>query len=301
MFSAPFLATLLHRVRAVVRRAVRPGAERARAVPAEAADRPVSPELRGRARAWMRAKLRALSALMRRIEAGARLDQPARALRGARAQAAPCVPADAVAGERLPRGRGWMCAFGPNVGRDGAAFADWLAEPWMRAKVAAAPEHMARAIWPILHATGTARPEWFPTRAEKPLSTSGGTPGWSADIAGSARVAGATEGFCDNTVPDFNSGFVLWSGQGSGGCTPPPTPPTRGGGNGTFARRNGGSRRLGAHDRRSCNWLSLAFPSVQMLPERAASQKPSFANLRRSWANGYLCPFRYVSLTKILL
>jgi hypothetical protein len=156
MFSAPFLSTLLHRVKAVVRRVARPGTERARPV---AADRPVSPVLCGLAQGWMRTRLRALSALMRRIEAGERLDKPARAPSAARG---PTAPAEVVPDERLPRGFGWMCAFGADVRQDGQAFAEWLGEPWMRAVVLAAPESMARAIRPILHATGTARPEWFP-------------------------------------------------------------------------------------------------------------------------------------------
>lgn len=64
--------------------------------------------------------------------------------------------------QQLQRGFGWMCAFGPYVRADGAAFAAWLGEPIMKATVLAAPEQMAHVIGPILNATGAARPEWFP-------------------------------------------------------------------------------------------------------------------------------------------
>jgi hypothetical protein len=86
MFSAPFLITLLDRVKAVVRRVARPGAERARQMAARTppyvpAEGPVSPLLGGLAQGWMAAKLRAVSALMRRIEAGETIASPATAAR----------------------------------------------------------------------------------------------------------------------------------------------------------------------------------------------------------------------------
>jgi hypothetical protein len=168
MFSAPFLSTLLHRVKAVVRRVVRPGVVRARSEAADAAGAvstggPISPVMRGRMQGWLSTKLRTLSALMRRIEAGAVLQAPVAASRavtsGVDASAARVsVPPE----ERLPRGFGWMCAFGPDVRGDGRAFVEWLNEPAMRAKVMAAPEEMARVLSPILNATGEARPAWFP-------------------------------------------------------------------------------------------------------------------------------------------
>jgi hypothetical protein len=58
---APFLANLLDRVKAIVRRVASPAAEQMRPVTADAA---VSTALRALARDWMSAKLRALSALM---------------------------------------------------------------------------------------------------------------------------------------------------------------------------------------------------------------------------------------------
>jgi hypothetical protein len=72
MFSAPFLSTLLHRMRAVVRRVARPGAERARVLPAKGTGDTGhrSPVLRELARAWLSAQLAALTLLTMRIEAG---------------------------------------------------------------------------------------------------------------------------------------------------------------------------------------------------------------------------------------
>jgi hypothetical protein len=205
MFSAPFLSTLLDRVKAVVRRVVRPVGERARSAAPGAAGMAISPVTRGLAREWMRGRLRALSALMRRIEAGERLDRPAPSRRKAVAMAFSREPAPEPGEARLPRGFGWMCGFEPNLRQDGAAFAEWLSEPAMRAKVLAAPERMARAIGPILTATGAARPEWFlavakrvkrsfPARAGKSdceLETAGAcdvAPGDAGDVAGDRRV-----------------------------------------------------------------------------------------------------------------
>jgi hypothetical protein len=165
MFSAPFLVTLLNRVKAVVRRVARPVAERTRVAQADAtaaAKERVSPALRGVVQSWMSAKLRALSALMRRIEAGETLERPAAAPRTAKAREAPAMRHAELEELRLPRGLGWMCAFGPNVRREGQAFAEWLNEPVMQAKILAAPERMARLVRPILNATGERMPHWFP-------------------------------------------------------------------------------------------------------------------------------------------
>ncbi len=177
MLSAPFLVTLLDRVKAIVRRVARPAGERARLMPVDApvevpAAWTLSPVVRGLARGWMSDKLHALSALMRRIEAGERLMAPPAhrlsapspgAHHGAAGNSpAPETPAAVPPEERLPRGFGWMCRFGPNVRRDGLAFAAWLNEPAMKATVLAAPERMARLIGPILGATGERRPAWFP-------------------------------------------------------------------------------------------------------------------------------------------
>jgi hypothetical protein len=174
MFSAPFLATLLDRVRAIVRRVVRPAVGSTRAVPAGAVrekpvQAPFSPVLRGLVEDWMSAKLRALSALTRRIEAGEPVEPPLAAPRETAARAVDrslartAIPPE----ERLPRGFGWMCACGPNVRQDGEAFAAWLNEPAMKTKVLAAPERMARLISPLLTATGQRRPDWFPERAKR--------------------------------------------------------------------------------------------------------------------------------------
>jgi hypothetical protein len=171
MFSAPFLTTLLDRVKAVVRRVARPGAERARQVaagtpPYVPAEGPVSPLLGGLAQGWMAAKLRAVSALMRRIEAGETIAAPAPAMAARAAvvagESVPVTRGTVPPEARLPREFGWMCGLSPEVRRDGAAFVELLNEPWMKAKVLAAPERMAGLIGPILTATGQARPEWFP-------------------------------------------------------------------------------------------------------------------------------------------
>ncbi len=98
MFSAPFLVTLLDRVKAVVRRVARPAVERARRGPAVEPGVSISPVLHGMAQDWMSAKLRALSALMRRVEMGEPLDIPVPAPRAARGGVAPgardAVPPD---------------------------------------------------------------------------------------------------------------------------------------------------------------------------------------------------------------
>jgi hypothetical protein len=171
MFPAALSPTrLLNRVKAVVRRVAGIVGQRGLAVSAVAPVRvpgPVTAEMRGRAAGWMRARLRALSAVMRRIEAGAVLAAPVRGTRAAGcgriAATREGVPAEA----RLPRGFGWISAFEPGVREHGAAFAAWLSEPAMQAKVMAAPERMARVISPILMATGVARPAWFPVVARR--------------------------------------------------------------------------------------------------------------------------------------
>ncbi len=213
MFSAPFLSTLLNRVKAIVRGVARPVAERTPVVRARAPVAAISAVLRGRAQRWMRTKLQALSALMRRIEAGQKLSQPVRTpitRAGADARAAwVAVPPE----ERLPRGFGWMCAFGPDVRCDGAAFVEWLNEPVQQAMILAAPERMVRLIGPILTATGASRPEWFPVvekRRKRSSHPRADRSEWVKDAAGS----------CEDGLRDSECR-----------CSSlPPTPPARGGG-----------------------------------------------------------------------
>jgi hypothetical protein len=179
---APFLVTLLDRVKAIVRRVARPVEARTRIAPpgargGVAAGEPISPALRGLVQGWMDARLQALSALIRKIEAGESLETPVRAPLTAPNADAPLLWNAASPQLSLPRGFGWMCAFGPNVRRDGAAFAEWLNDPAMQARVLAAPERMAGLIGPILSATGQSRPEWFaamPKRIRKNAFRSGG-------------------------------------------------------------------------------------------------------------------------------
>ncbi len=174
--------------------------------------------LRAVARSWMAAKVRALSALMRRIEAGEPLASPVGVSRrtavggaGAPAARTPGSPED-----RLPRCFGWMCAFGPNVRRDGMAFAELLNQPAIKAKVLAAPERMARLIGPMLTATGERRPDWFPVVAR---STRGApavpVPAVTVpvDDSAGAGVDGAGDAGC--AVP----GYVLrWPGSACRAC-----------------------------------------------------------------------------------
>jgi hypothetical protein len=199
--AAPFLSTLLHRVKAVVRRVVRARVDRGRAVPAGAAALAVSPALRLAAGEWMRARLRALSAVMRRIEAGKNVPEPARAsritIRGDASGVRDVVPPE----RRLPRGFGWMCGLEPDVREDGAAFAAWLGEPAMRAMISAAPERMAQAISPILNATGAARPEWFPVVARRAIAVPcAGTPASCVDGTVSCEVAYPASVVCNDPV-----------------------------------------------------------------------------------------------------
>ncbi len=222
MFSAaPFLVTLLDRVKAIVQRVARPAVERAMSSPAgSATGGPVSPVVRGLANGWMSAKLRALSALMRRIEAGERLEPPVRATPLARGEDAPVARAAVPPIERLPRGFGWMCAFGPDVRRSGALFAAWLNEPVMKAMVLAAPERMARVTGPILNATGEPRPEWFPNRAKNSLPPCRGGVWRGVEAAVS----------CERDSDDQQTCGDATGAPASRGCAPPTTPPTRGGG-----------------------------------------------------------------------
>jgi hypothetical protein len=180
MFPAvPFLVTLLDRVKAIVRRVTRPVVARPAAECAQAASRaapgdigagrPIPTELRGLMGDWMSRRLKALSALMRRIEAGETLPAPAPAGGGRPTAAAlgRVVSAPLPPEERLPRGFGWMCAFSPTARHDGVALTEWLNEPWMKAKVLAEPERMARLIGPLLSATGERRPDWCPRLPKK--------------------------------------------------------------------------------------------------------------------------------------
>jgi hypothetical protein len=211
MFPAALSPTrLLNRVKAVVRRVAGIVGQRGLAVSAVSPVRvpgPVTAEMRGRAAGWMRARLRALSAVMRRIEAGVVLAAPVRGTRaagcGRTAVTREGVPAEA----RLPRGFGWMCAFEPEVREDGAAFAAWLGEPAMQAMMNAAPERMARAVSPILTAAGVARPAWFPVVARRGRASLSHH-GQELDAAGSGEDAA--------------------SGAGSVGSTPPLAPLVRG-------------------------------------------------------------------------
>jgi hypothetical protein len=169
MFSAPFFVTLLDRVKAIVRRVARPAAEQTRRMPVDStsAPAPISPEMGSAANGWLRTKLRALSALMRRIEAGESLERPARLPVARRRGDLPVIRDAVPPEERLPRGFGWMCAVGPDVRGDGAAFVEWLSEPHMQAKMQAAPERMAHVIGPILNATGAQKPTWFPVLSKR--------------------------------------------------------------------------------------------------------------------------------------
>jgi hypothetical protein len=186
MFSAGFLVTLLDRAKAIVRRVTRPAAI------APALDiAPISPAIRGRARNWMSIKLRALSGLILRIEAGETREAPARPRIVAGRFAAPGKRDEFAPEERLPRGFGWMCGFGPHVRQDGAAFAAWLGEPAMLARVLAAPQQMARVVSPILHATGVPTPEWLATLSTQVKSPPSGASGLGreADGAGSPEAS----------------------------------------------------------------------------------------------------------------
>jgi hypothetical protein len=203
--AAPFLITLLHRVKAIVRRVRRPAAERGQVVTAGiSGDGVLSPEMRGVVECWMSAKLRALSALMRRIEAGEVPVLSVREKLGAKREHAASMRDAVSPEERLPRGLGWMCAFGPNVRGDGKAFAAFLSEPTMRAMVLTAPERMAKLISPILTATGERKPEWFPTvarRVKNPLhSCDPADPVWLG-AEKSSPVPESSQGMTPGSLP----------------------------------------------------------------------------------------------------
>jgi hypothetical protein len=198
--AAPFLSTLLDRMKAVVRRVARPVVERVRRAPADVpTDEPMTPVMPGPATTWLSARLSALSALLRRIEAGEMLAEPVRAARAARDERGAAL-ASRVAGPvkvRLSHGFGWMCGFDAHARENGDAFAAWLSEPAMQARVLAAPERMAQLIGPILNATGTRRPAWFPVtaktvraarRREVPVHSSGQDCAAGQDVAEHADV-----------------------------------------------------------------------------------------------------------------
>jgi hypothetical protein len=169
----------------------------------------------------MRARLRAVSALVRRIEAGETIEAPAGAARattgaGTAARATQdIVPPQ----ERLPRGFGWMCTIDPKVRQAGAAFVDMLNEPWMTAKVLATPERMAGLIAPILAATGQGRPEWFPV---SPARVRAGHAEAKCSLPPCGEGAGGLEPAAAREAVD--------SELGSCGGRPSPAPPARGGG-----------------------------------------------------------------------
>jgi hypothetical protein len=216
MFSAPFLVTVLDRVKAILRRVARPAAEPGPSKPVEpAVPESVSPAVRGLVQNWITTKLRALSALMRRIDAGETSAWPAGEARKATREAkAPVNPVAASPKERLPRGFGWMCAFGPNVRRDGQALTAWLNTPAMRATILAAPGRMALLIGPLLNATGGQRPDWFPVVPTAACDARSGFP--SAGDENLACRAYASEPL-EVSTPEPRS------------CVAVPPPPTRGG------------------------------------------------------------------------
>jgi hypothetical protein len=227
----PSPATLLNRVKAIVRRVAGVVGDRRRTVSPHASAVPalaISPVLRGIAQGWMRTKLRALSALMRRIEAGERLDTPVGVSGAAQGAFAPAVRVAVPPEERLPRRFGWMCAFEPTIRQDGAAFAEWLSEPAMRAMISAAPERMARVISPILTAAGTDRPAWFPVMPRRRIdvvASCRGKPGPALDGSGSLEPAGTPttdDGHRSGSIC-CGDALVLTAGRRE---SPTPLPPT---------------------------------------------------------------------------
>jgi hypothetical protein len=235
MFSAPFLSTLLDRVKAVVRRVARPVAERVRpgtcgaALPVR-----ITPAMHGLMQGWLAARLRALSALMDRIRAGDTLAARVRAPRPARTVDAAVVRDAVPPEERLPRGFGWMCGFGPDVRGDGAAFAAWLSEPAMQAMVLAAPERMAKRIGPILTATGQRRPEWFPVVAKRTRGQRVQATGCAESLAPGSGTAIAGDQIAnpalvdDHTEPEIEGGPWLAPTSSAGVNQPSrPPPPSR--------------------------------------------------------------------------
>jgi hypothetical protein len=229
---APFLVTVLDRVKAIVRRVARPMEGRMRIARLDAAklapvQGPISPVMRGVVKSWLSAKLRALSALMERIRAGETVDPPVSASFARRTAVASAVREVVPPEERLPTGFGWMCGFGPNVRRDGAAFAAWLNEPAMQAMVLAAPVKMAGLIGPILTATGQSRPEWFqgmPKRARKNfLASGGGRPERQVDGAEAGEVPDIASGYVEEAAGKAGSREVVPPADGCFRINPPTT------------------------------------------------------------------------------
>ncbi len=229
---------------------------------------PIPPALRELATRWMSARLKALSALMRRIEAGECLTSPLMSPRDTAAPPPRGLRAPLASEEHLPRGFGWMRGFGPNVERDGQAFVDWLNEPVMTAKVMIAPEQMARVIGPILTATGQRRPEWFPMVAGRRhairqtcvASCDGGS-----ELGANAPDAG------DIAVPDMGSRIII----------PCANPSVRG-------------------QEKTANLQPQVLPPP--LPPRAHSKtfdpKEIFSKMSRSGSAGFSRPFCYVVIMK---
>jgi hypothetical protein len=290
---APFLVTLLDRVKAIVRRVARPAAERGPLadVPSYAsAAGPVSPALRGLARVWISAKLRALSALMRRIEAGEMPESPTRAPRTSMATAsAPAERAPVPPEERLPRGFGWMCALGPNVRRDGAAFAEWLNTPATQAVILAAPEHMARLIGPILSATGERRPHWFPAapqRARKPRPGRFSTRGHEKARSKVAAGAGCRGADASGTgTPHVAAPAALLASR-----------PGQGPDNDIYTKRFSLSRlSMPCHPQPCEAEARCALPRGALVaaPTNLRFGMPKIAKMRRTRSSQQACPFRY--------
>jgi hypothetical protein len=226
--AAPFLSTLLHRVKAVARRVARQGFKQARVAPvgtetpAATAGAPPAATLAatpGWARDWMSGRLLALSALIRRIEAREMPGGPEDASDTAMGIDALAGRGPAVPEEREPCGFGWMCALDPCIREVGSAFAAWLGEPGMRARVLAAPEPMVRAISPILWAVGQERPAWFAVAGELGENRlCPGAEGLRIEAKGSGGLGDAVAGSRDGVVGEAEARSVI----------PPPAPPTRG-------------------------------------------------------------------------
>jgi hypothetical protein len=270
MFSAPFLSTLLHRMRAVVRRVARPGAERARVLPAKGTGDTGhrSPVLRELARAWLSAQLAALTLLTMRIEAGETPDAaghaPASASDDGSAACAAAVAAleEAAAERRYPLGFGWMRGIEPVVREDGAVFVAWLNEPGTKRRVLAAPRSMARLLDPILFAVGQRRPDWFPASGCEAVSPICSAVGSSGDLD------------LDTPGPCGGEAFCRTEDGSSPAAAPPPDPVPQGEGK---------------------TWLDPAFPSVRLCQSVRPRSRPS-----QKWdggARGFRSPhsFRFVN------
>jgi hypothetical protein len=181
-----------------------------------------------------------------------------------------------------------MCAFGPNVRRDGQAFAAWLDEPATRAKVLAAPQRMARLIGPILTATGARRPEWFaamPKRGSNVPLPCGGAPGRGTDRTENREKADPESEALGPLVPDVQSRDA----------TPPPARLTRGG---KFHAPRLGSREVGVivSDVRGVPAASYSSGRKGDMPQSSRPARTGFSKMRR------LTPLhthdRFVTITK---